>query len=43
MHKIGERGQEVPTSSYKISHGDEKYRMGNIVENLVTMLYGGRW
>ena len=26
---------------YKISHGDEKYSMGNMVNNIVIDLYGG--
>lgn len=40
MGKIGERGT---VSSYKkISHGDEKYSVGSIVDNSVITLCGER-
>lgn len=34
--------EKVPTSSYEISHKDEKYSIGNIVDNIVMTLYGAR-
>lgn len=34
--------QRVPIMKY-IIHGDEKYRIGNMVNNCVVSLYGDRW
>ena len=40
LGKMGEGGQEVQTSIYKISHGDIMYRMLTIVNN--TVLHTGK-
>ena len=38
MGKIGEGVEEIQSFSYKISHGNVQYRIGNIVNNMVTTL-----
>ena len=43
MGETGEGDQEVQTSSYKISHWDVMYSIGNIVNNIVITLYGDGW
>lgn len=43
MGKIGQGDKEVYASSYKISHKDAKYSIGNIVSNIVVTLYSDRW
>ena len=35
MEDMGDGDEEVQTSGYKISHGDEKDSMGNTVNNIV--------
>ena len=35
MSKMGEEGQKIKTSSYKINHGDTMYSMATIVNNTV--------
>ena len=39
-HEIGERDQEVQTSSCKISLGDVMYSMRNMVNSIILTLYG---
>lgn len=39
---MGEKG-EVQTASYKVSHRDVKYSLGNIVNNITIIIYGDRW
>ena len=34
--KIGKGDSDMQTSSYKISHRDEKYSIGNTVNNIVN-------
>ena len=41
--EIGEGDYEGQTSSYKISHGNVMYIIGNTVNNIVRTLYGDRW
>ena len=40
---MGEGDQGGQTSSYRISHGEVMYCIGNIVNSIVTVLYGDRW
>lgn len=42
MGRRGEWDSEVKTSSYKISHRDKKYSIGNMVSNIVILLCGDR-
>ena len=42
MGKIGEKDQEVQTSTYKGSLGDVK-KHTDTVNNIVITLYGDRW
>ena len=37
-----EGGPEVQSSSFKVSHVDAKYSIGNIVNNIVVTLCGDR-
>ena len=43
MGEIGEGDLELQTSSYKISHGDITYSIGNTANNIVITLYSDRW
>ena len=43
---LGEKGEGMKKykfASYKSSHEDVKYNMGNIVNNIVITVYGIRW
>ena len=43
MAKTGEEEWKMQASHYRISHGDKMYSIGNIVNSIVTVLYGDRW
>lgn len=43
MEETGEGELEVQASSYRISHRDEKYSIGNIVNDIIIVLCGDRW
>lgn len=38
--KIDEGKGEIQASSYRISHGNERYNMGNTVNGIIIALYG---
>ena len=37
------KNTQVQISYYKVSPGDAKYSVGNIVDNTVTTIYSDRW
>ena len=43
MGEKGEREEKVQIASYLNSHGDIKYSLCNIANNIVITMYGVRW
>ena len=43
--RVGEKVKGLWSTNWQLwnSHGDVKYSRGNIVNNVVITMYGGRW